>query len=36
MFGLHLCQILALGLTRKHPYCWLKMAMMNCQFCARK
>jgi len=30
------CKILALGLTRKHPNHWLKVAMMNCQFCARK
>jgi len=29
-------KISALGLTRKHPNHWLKVAMMNCQFCAGK
>jgi hypothetical protein len=30
------CKISALGSTRKHPNHWLKVAMMNCQFCAGK
>jgi hypothetical protein len=35
-FCLFWCKILALGSTRKHPNHRLKVAMMNCQFCAGK
>ena len=28
-----LVQNIGLGLTRKHPNHWFKVAMMNCQFC---
>ena len=34
-FCLFWCKISALGLTRKHPNHWLKVAMMNCRFCRK-
>jgi hypothetical protein len=36
MFGLHWCQILAFGSTKKNPSRWLKVTIMGCQVFCRK